>query len=157
MWKSYQAYVLSKTIARANTQHPMRDNLSIQLARRYRTAIMQAASDLFLGWTKNPSFSRFFYVRRLKNRRLGAIAELLEGKALSQYATLCGRTLARAHERSADPTVLAGYIGKSGIFDDAVASFAMLYARQNAKDYARFMQTPAFRPVGKRMRVSPSA
>jgi uncharacterized protein (DUF2252 family) len=106
--------------------------------------VMQAASDLFLGWTKGPASGRFFYVRRLKNRRLGTIAELLEGKALAQYAILCGRTLARAHARSADPAILAGYMGKSEIFDEVIASFAMLYAQQNAKDYARFMETPAF-------------
>lgn len=102
--------------------------------------IMQGASDLFLGWTTDAASKRQFYVRQLKNRRLGSIAELLEDKALPQYATLCGRTLARAHARSADPAVIAGYMGKSDAFDDALASFAMLYAAQNAKDYAYFKQ-----------------
>jgi uncharacterized protein (DUF2252 family) len=106
--------------------------------------IMQAASDLFLGWTKDPTSNRHFYVRHLKNRKLGTVTELLQEKALPSYATLCGRTLARAHARSADPAVLAGYMGKGEIFDDAIASFAMLYAKQNAKDYARFLETPAF-------------
>ena len=56
---------------------------------------------------------RHFYVRHLKNRRLGSISELVEERALASYARLCGRTLARAHARSADPAVLAGYMGKS--------------------------------------------
>src|SRR5262249_52693943 len=74
--------------------------------------IMQAASDVFLGWTQDEASGRHFYVRQLKNRRLGSIGELVEENALVNYARLCGRTLARAHARSADPVVLAGYMGK---------------------------------------------
>ena len=61
---------------------------------------MQAASDIFLGWTEDEASGRHFYVRQLKNRRLGSISELVEGAALLNYARLCGRTLARAHGRS---------------------------------------------------------
>ncbi len=100
--------------------------------------IMQAATDMFLGWTTDPASGRQFYVRHLKNRRLGSISELLETKSLPQYATLCGRTLARAHARSADAATLSGYMGKRDIFDDAIASFAMLYAVQNKKDFEKF-------------------
>jgi len=96
---------------------------------------MQAASDVFLGWTEDAAAARHFYVRQLKNRRLGSISELVEENALVQYAQLCGRTLARAHARSADPAVLAGYMGKSGAFDDALASFAMAYATRTQSDY----------------------
>ena len=101
--------------------------------------IMQAASDLFLGWTTDPASGRHFYVRHLKNRRLGSVSELLEAEALPQYATLCGLTLARAHARSADAATLFGYMGKGETFDDAIASFAMLYAAQNEKDFDRFV------------------
>jgi len=97
--------------------------------------IMQAASDVFLGWTQDEASGRHFYVRQLKNRRLGSISELVEENALVNYARLCGRTLARAHARSADPAVLAGYMGKSGAFDDVLASFAMAYAVRTQKDY----------------------
>jgi len=97
---------------------------------------MQALSDLFLGWTEDPKTNRQFYVRRLKNRRLGSIGEVIEAKALEVYANLCGRTLARAHARTGDPAVLAGYVGKSEIFDDAVASFAMAYAELTDHDHA---------------------
>jgi uncharacterized protein (DUF2252 family) len=100
--------------------------------------IMQAATDMFLGWTTDPASGRQFYVRHLKNRRLGSISELLETKSLPQYAILCGRTLARAHARSADAAVLSGYMGKRDVFDDAIASFAMLYAVQNKKDFEKF-------------------
>jgi uncharacterized protein (DUF2252 family) len=99
--------------------------------------VMQAASDIFLGWTEDVASGRHFYVRHLKNRRLGSIGELVEERALTSYARLCGRTLARAHARSADPAVLAGYLGKRGVFDDAVAAFAMAYAGRNQGDYER--------------------
>jgi hypothetical protein len=97
--------------------------------------MMQASSDIFLGWSQDAASGRHFYVRELKNRRLGAISELIEENALVNYAHLCGRTLARAHARSADPAVLAGYMGKSGAFGDALASFAMAYADRTRQDY----------------------
>jgi hypothetical protein len=97
--------------------------------------MMQAASDVFLGWTEDPASGRHFYVRQLKNRRLGSVSELVEEQALVSYARLCGRTLARAHARSADPAMLAGYMGKNGVLDDALASFAMAYAVRTQSDY----------------------
>ncbi len=111
--------------------------------------IMQTAADFFLGFTQDPVSKRQFYVRHLKNRRLGSISELLEAKALTQYAILCGRTLARAHVRSADAATLCGYMGKSEAFDDAIASFAMLYAAQNKKDFDAFTAAHADDPKAK--------
>jgi uncharacterized protein (DUF2252 family) len=102
---------------------------------------MQAASDVFLGWAEDGAPARHFYVRQLKNRRLGSIGELVEERALASYAGLCGRTLARAHARSADPTILAGYMGKSNALDDALASFAMAYARRTQADYNQLVKS----------------
>ena len=101
--------------------------------------VMQAASDIFLGWTEDTTSHRQFYVRQLKNRRLGSISDLVEGEALASYACLCGRTLARAHARSADPAVLAGYMGRRGALDDALASFAMAYAVRTQGDYDQLL------------------
>ena len=98
---------------------------------------MQAASDIFLGFTEDPKTNRHFYVRQLKNRRLGSIGEVIEGNALDAYASLCGRTLARAHARSGDPALLAGYMGKSQVLDDALASFAIAYAALTKHDHAQ--------------------
>jgi uncharacterized protein (DUF2252 family) len=98
---------------------------------------MQAASDIFLGFTEDPKTNRHFYVRQLKNRRLGSIGEVMEGRALDVYANLCGRTLARAHARSGDPALIAGYMGKSEAFDDALGSFAMAYAALTKQDHAK--------------------
>jgi uncharacterized protein (DUF2252 family) len=102
---------------------------------------MQAASDLFLGWTHDKASGREFYVRQLKNRRLGSIGEIIEARALEPYANLCGRTLARAHARSGDPAVIAGYMGKTEIFDEALASFAMSYAALTDRDHALLVRS----------------
>lgn len=99
---------------------------------------MQAASDVFLGWTQDAD-GRHFYVRQLKNKRLGSLTELLEGRALAAYATLCGHTLARAHARTGDPAIIAGYIGEDDSLDQALGAFAMAYARQNAADYEKLV------------------
>jgi len=98
--------------------------------------MMQAASDLFLGWSQDPQSGRYFYVRQLKNRRLGSISELVEGDALADYARICGRTLARAHARTGDPVMIAGYAGKSEALEQAIASFAMSYAERTSADHA---------------------
>ncbi len=97
---------------------------------------MQAAPDIFLGWTQDDS-GRQFYMRQLKNRRLGSIAEVVEGKSLQAYATLCGRTLARAHARSGDAAMIAGYIGGGDVLDEALATFAMAYASQTVLDHSK--------------------
>ena len=102
--------------------------------------MMQAASDIFLGATQDAASSREFYVRTLKNRRLGGISELSESKDLSDYAQLCGKTLARAHARSGEPAMIAGYMGKSEVMDDAIASFAMAYADQTVLDHTALMK-----------------
>jgi uncharacterized protein (DUF2252 family) len=102
--------------------------------------VMQAASDIFLGWTEDTASKRQFYVRQMKNRRLGTISNLVEGESLGSYACLCGRTLARAHARSADPAVLAGYMGRRGVLDDALASFAMAYAERTQDDYDHLLK-----------------
>jgi hypothetical protein len=100
----------------------------------------QAASDVFLGYTQDEATGREFYVRTLKNRRLGSVSEISEGEALADYARLCGRTLARAHARSGDPAAITGYAGKSEALDDAIASFAMSYADQTVLDHATLVK-----------------
>jgi uncharacterized protein (DUF2252 family) len=102
--------------------------------------MMQAASDIFLGATQDETSGRQFYVRTLKNRRLGGVSEISEGESLSDYAELCGRTLARAHARSGEPAAIAGYMGKSEALDDAIASFGMAYADQTIVDHAALVK-----------------
>ena len=97
--------------------------------------LMQSASDIFLGWTKG-KLGRHFYVRRLRDMKISPLVELFQPVMMSQYAEICAWTLARAHARSAEPARIAGYLGKSDVFDEAVADFAVAYADQNERDHA---------------------
>ncbi len=97
--------------------------------------MMQAASDIFLGWTEHDAAGRQYYVRILKNRHLGAMSEIAEAEGLADYARLCGRTLARAHARSGDPALISGYMGDSEAFDEALADFALAYEKQTEIDH----------------------
>ncbi len=111
--------------------------------------MMQAASDIFLGFTQDEDTGRQFYVRTLKNRRLGGVGEISEGEAFSDYAQLCGRTLARAHARSGDPAAIAGYMGRSETLDEAIASFGMAYADQTILDHAALVKAKSLAEKGK--------
>jgi uncharacterized protein (DUF2252 family) len=100
--------------------------------------MMQAATDVFLGWTRTPIDKRYYYIRRLKDSRLADIGTQLEA-ALPFYASLCGRTLARAHARAGDAAMVSGYLGSSSSFEEAVAEFAVAYADQTGKDWSSFV------------------
>ncbi|MGN6170441.1 MAG: DUF2252 domain-containing protein [Solirubrobacteraceae bacterium] len=98
--------------------------------------LMQAASDIFLGWVRNEADSRRdFYVRQLWDAKRSAPVELMEPKDLIRYAKLCGWTLARAHARSGDRVAIGSYLGRSAAFDQAVTHFAEAYADQNERDH----------------------
>ena len=101
--------------------------------------LMQAESDIFLGWTRVPGadkVDRDFYVRQLKDWKFSAPIEAMIPSGMTVYARLCGWTLARAHARSGDRIALAAYLGRSDQFDQAIAGFAETYADQNERDYA---------------------
>jgi uncharacterized protein (DUF2252 family) len=100
--------------------------------------MLQAATDIFLGWTAVSVDGRYFYVRRLKDSRLADIGTRLEA-ALPFYAALCGRTLARAHARAGDAVALSSYIGEGNEFDKAIAEFAVTYANQSERDWRVFL------------------
>jgi uncharacterized protein (DUF2252 family) len=96
--------------------------------------MMQATSDVFLGWTCQELDGRMYYVRRLKDARLAQLGALLE-QALAFYAALCGQTLARAHARAGDAALIAGYAGSGDALDEAIGDFAMAYADQTERDW----------------------
>ncbi len=102
--------------------------------------LMQAESDIFLGWTRVPNpldgIDRDFYVRQLKDWKFSVPIEQMLPAGMTLYARLCGWTLARAHARSGDRIALAAYLGGSDKFDQAIADFAETYADQNERDYA---------------------
>ena len=101
--------------------------------------LMQAESDIFLGWTKArgvDGVDRDFYVRQLKDWKMSAPIEQMVPAGMTIYARMCGWTLARAHACSGDRIALAAYLGGSGKFDQAIADFAETYADQNERDHA---------------------
>ncbi len=100
--------------------------------------LMQAATDIMLGWVRGTSpegVQRDFYVRQLWDGKGSALVELMNAKALTAYAQLCGRTLARAHARSGDAIAIAAYVGRGSTLDRSLADFAEAYADQNEQDY----------------------
>ena len=100
--------------------------------------LTQAASDIMLGWIRVAGFdgvSRDFYVRQLWDAKGSALVETMNPRAMTVYAELCGRALAKAHARSGDAIAIASYLGAGDSFDRALASFAEAYADQNERDY----------------------
>ena len=100
--------------------------------------LMQAASDIFLGWSRGPAIdgtARDFYVRQLWDWKMSADLEKTTLETLSIFGKICGWTLARAHARSGDRVALAAYLGRGTSFDLSMAEFAESYADQNEQDY----------------------
>ncbi len=100
--------------------------------------LMQSASDIFLGWTRGDE-GREFYVRQLRDMKIKPLVEVFNATTMADYAELCGWTLARAHARSGDASMIAGYLGKSGRFDQALARFSLAYADQAERDHAAML------------------
>jgi uncharacterized protein (DUF2252 family) len=101
--------------------------------------LMQAASDIYLGWTKGLDERRHFYWRQLRDMKGSAIVEAMTPLGLTFYARTCGWTLARAHARSGDPVATAEYLGDSDEFDKSITDFSERYADQNVRDYQEFV------------------
>jgi uncharacterized protein (DUF2252 family) len=101
--------------------------------------MMQAASDIFLGWTKGVDVNRHYYWRQLRDMKGSSLVEAMAPLGLTFYARICGWTLARAHARSGDPVAIAGYLGGSDAFDRSITDFSQRYADQNERDYQEFV------------------
>jgi len=104
----------------------------------YGQRLLQAASDIFLGWTKGIQANRHYYWRQLRDMKGSAEVEAMAPVGLRFYAGICGWTLARAHARSGDPVAIAAYLGKRDTFDRSITDFAQRYADQNERDYQAF-------------------
>jgi len=103
--------------------------------------LMQAASDIFLGWVHTKGIDgleRDFYVRQLWDWKMSVNIDAIVHKSMLAYAQLCAWTLARSHARSGDRIAIAAYLGSGKVFDEAVADFAIAYADQNLADYEAF-------------------
>ncbi len=100
--------------------------------------LMQAVSDIFLGWVRVKGIDgqqRDFYLRQLRDWKGSAEIGTMTPSTLSTYGELCGWTLARAHARSGDRFAIAAYLGSSPAFEIAIREFAATYADQNERDH----------------------
>jgi uncharacterized protein (DUF2252 family) len=110
--------------------------------------LMQSASDIFLGWLRQPLGledlkARDLYVRQLWDSKISADIAAMRPSDMARYGRLCAWTLARAHARSGDSVAIAGYLGSSQAFDRAIAAFAEVYADQNERDHAALIDAIA--------------
>jgi uncharacterized protein (DUF2252 family) len=96
--------------------------------------LMQAASDIFLGWVDSDGVD--YYVRQLRDMKGAVDISALSAAGFVEYARICGWALARAHARSGPAARVAGYAGTSGTLDEAITRFALAYADQTERDYA---------------------
>jgi uncharacterized protein (DUF2252 family) len=101
--------------------------------------LVQAASDIFLGWTGNAGTD--YYVRQLHDMKTSFPVTQMGPRELTRYAKLCAWTLAHAHARSGDPQALAGYLGRGTAFDESAATFAATYADVTETDYKLYCRT----------------
>jgi uncharacterized protein (DUF2252 family) len=107
----------------------------------YGQRMMQAASDIYLGWSRGiVDVSRHFYWRQLRDMKASVDVEAMTPGALTFYAGTCGWTLARAHARSGDPIAIAAYLGEDDQFDRSITDFAQRYADQNELDHQAFVK-----------------
>jgi uncharacterized protein (DUF2252 family) len=107
--------------------------------------MIQSATDIFVGW--GSLHGSDYYVRQFRDMKIIPRIEQI-GPRLTEFATACGETLARAHARTGDAMAITAYIGKGQAFGAAVASFARRYADQNARDHAQLAAYAAAHPAG---------
>ncbi len=98
--------------------------------------VMQAASDIFLGWSRTKGHD--YYVRQFRDMKVSAEVETFRPSTLVGYAIMCGWALARAHAKAGDAVMIAGYLGSTDQFDDALAQYSDAYADQAERDYGTF-------------------
>ena len=101
--------------------------------------LLQSASDVFLGWTRDDA-GHDYYFRQLRDMKMKIDFEVMSKGDWLEYVKLCGWVLARAHARTGDPARISGYLGKNGVFDDAIEKFAIAYADQTERDHAALLK-----------------
>lgn len=104
--------------------------------------LMQASSDIFLGWERGPGpdeLEHDFYIRQLRDGKGSAVIEGMKPEGMEAYGRLCARVLAYAHARSGDRIAIAEYLGEGTEFDVAISEFAAAYTKRNARDHAALM------------------
>lgn len=104
--------------------------------------LMQAASDMFLGWMTSQD-GRQFYGRQLRDAKISARIETFDPAMLRTYAQACGWSLARAHSKGGDAIAIGAYLGGGTSFDESAGDFAVAYANQAERDYGALKRAVA--------------
>ncbi len=139
-----QAKEAQESVLAAYTDGPRYTNQGERVVSGQR--LMQASSDIFLGWLQGTQVGGTrtdYYLRQLRDWKLSAEIGEVSPASLLTYARMCGWTLARAHARSGDRVAIAAYLGKSATFENAVADFADAYTRQNERDHEALREAVA--------------
>lgn len=97
--------------------------------------LMQASSDIFLGWHSDKLTGRDYYWRQLKDMKGSIDVDTMDFEGMKTYLAVCASCLARAHARTGYETIIRGYLGKSDAFPEAIGKFAVAYADQTERDY----------------------
>ena len=102
--------------------------------------LMQASSDIFLGWQQGVRTGTHYYWRQLKDMKGSIDVATLDETGLAAYLGVCSVCLARAHARTSHPAKISGYLGTGEVFDEAISNFAVAYADQTERDYQALEQ-----------------
>lgn len=100
--------------------------------------LVQAETDPLLGWTTIGG--RPFLIRQFRNRKGEIDPAGLKRDHLDDYGRLAGALLARAHSRSIDPRLLAGYCADGEPMDTAFTTYAVGYADQTESDHSELVK-----------------
>jgi uncharacterized protein (DUF2252 family) len=126
------------SVYEAHTQPSRHDHHGARVINGKR--LLQSATDIFVGW--GSLYGQHYYVRQFRDMKIIPKVDLI-GPRLLEFATACGKALARAHARSGDPLAIDAYLGKGRAFDAAIGKFAQRYAAQNERDHAQLVASIA--------------
>jgi uncharacterized protein (DUF2252 family) len=126
------------SVYEAHTQPSRHDHHGARVINGKR--LVQSATDIFVGW--GSLYGTHYYVRQFRDMKIIPKVDLI-GPRLPEFATACGKALARAHARTGDPLAIDAYLGKGSAFDAAIGKFAQRYAEQNEQDHAQLVASIA--------------
>ena len=105
--------------------------------------LMQAATDLFLGWLDGvgpDGVERHFYVRQFRDMKGSVDLDRIRSVGLVGYAGLCGQLLAQGHASAGgQPGAITGYLGSNDRFAGAMVAFAEDYADLAERDHEQLV------------------
>ncbi|MDJ0394241.1 DUF2252 domain-containing protein [Rhodococcus sp. G-MC3] len=136
-----QAKEAQKSVIAGYVDGPKFDNEGRRVVEGQR--LMQASSDIFLGWQHGldpGGETRDFYLRQLRDGKGSAVIEVMSPAGMELYGRLCGKVLAQAHARAGDRVEIAAYLGSSSASENAISDFAEAYAIQNAADHRALVE-----------------